>query len=97
MWQHDAIPPRCAYPNFTRLIEFGMVVDTTKLNSIITETWRNYCLRLIFRESAPSRFFFGTPDLSVLAGSGHCSWPASKLLAMAIEVTVLRRGGCRND
>ena len=97
MGRHDTYVTRCADSNFSRLIEFGVVVDTTIPNSIIPETWRNCRLRLIFRESAPSRFFFGAPDLSVLAGSGHRSWPAPKLLMMVIEVTVPRRGGCRND
>ena len=92
MWQHDALPPRCAYPNFSRLIEFSLVVDSTRPNSIISETWRNCCLRLIFRKSALGRFFFDPPDLSGLAASGLRSWPFPVLCVMVIEATVPGRG-----
>lgn len=82
---------------FTRLIEFGLVVDTTTPNSIIAETWRDCRLRLIFRKSAPNRIFFSSPDLSLLTGSGRRSWPFPMIFVMVIEVTVQGRGGCRND
>jgi hypothetical protein len=80
-----------------RLIEFGVVVDTTKPNSIIRETCRNCCLRLIFRELESNRFFDGTPDLSVLSGDDHRFWPFLRRSMIVIEVTVPPRGRCSND
>ena len=85
---HDVVNP---VTKFTPMIEFGIVVDTTKPNSIITETWRKCCLRLIFRKSASCRFFFGAPDLSVLAAGGRRSWPFSTLLVMGVGATVTAR------
>lgn len=82
---------------FTRLIEFGLVVDTTTPNSIIAETWRDCRLRLIFRKSAPNRIFFSSPDLSLLTGSGRRSWPVPKRQMIVIEAAVSGRRRREND